>query len=154
MEHHFDADTVTLHREVLFKHRVGSEEGQIERLSLHFLVTEAKDALLFLQLEDDLLFLETPKHLGEICGLKLVLEGVLLFLDVEVALNQFAILVVDLVLNVGGTGAFELGVPLELDLELVGLQLGIGLFLVNHGLDFFELGRRLERVLYDHFQVV
>lgn len=121
MQHHLDTETVALEHDVLVELGVGPKKGQIELLSLHLLTSQAENALLFLQLEEDLLFLDAKEHLRKVLRLKLVLESCLFMLDFEVTFDHFARFVLKDILEIGGASGGELGIPLELDLYLVFL---------------------------------
>lgn len=146
-----DADAGPLERDRPVDDGVGTERGECQRLRLQ--VVRSKQ-LFLLDREVNLLVFEGVEDLGQVGCLKAVLGYEAVFFALEVSIKSLSVIIGQIVLDVGATAAGQLWAPCERDLDLVGLNLLVGLLFIDHAVDFDELRRRLEPVLRYRLQLV
>ena len=93
------------------------------------------DELFLLQAEINLPFLQASEYFAQVGSLEFVLESLSVRFAIEMTIELFAILVDQVILDVGAAASCKLGIARQRDLNLVSGQLLINLLLIDHCLN-------------------
>ena len=132
MDHDAAVETGALEHDMLRESGFRSQSCELNRLILEVVLS---DELFLLQAEINLPFLQASEYFAQVGGLEFVLEGLSVRFAIEMTIELFAILVDQVILDVGAAASCKLGITRQRDLNLVRGQLLINLLLIDHCLN-------------------